>query len=915
MFFYISTNGQMTLNAFKAWLMTDEAVQHLEGLMPSWVLEGWMRADDSLKRRERICKKCISIAKDDERVKRCIVFRGDAGDAGCPGYSNLRIEEPQYQVRVEGTEFGRLVHDLPQVDVCQDDDPGFNPDKSEERRIVRELFRGFVEKIRMFREQEPSADYSSAMLYLESLSCSFPKTKKDERWFVISCLSNDGPNNDDKQRNFLPCAYKTEKKAREALKHLAEHVVPRNWERYKIVVDDRVATIAQLVRPIQGGNAERQREIKLQVEREPILVPKDRLIPIGNPLVRNWVVARTKNWETRDYTMEEWLRKLNPMNCEGSSGAEKAAASERYADKCDWWKFVFARVEPWDWVFVLRHRPDLIDKCQFVNDFSDSEWCLLLRRQPQFADRFDRWDTLPSYLWSFLLRRQPQFAARFNAWGELSGDDWVRLLKDQPQFSDRCDWCTLSGCDWKDLLIVRPEFASHCDWTKLSCSDWKELLIARPEYARSCDKWESISTDEWCELLEARPEFGNKCDWERFHWDEVSEELWVQLVDRQPQFLEKAGPSAAVWGKMSAANWVKVLGAYSDLQAVCEREFSQWEGLDVDVFIRLIALAPGLVARCNWPQQWTADEQVKILLARPEVVPHVCFKSFSNENWVTVLAKMPKLADKCDWNAFSEEELVAIVKKQTCLIGFVPRGRIVSRRSWIDLSKHDDACKQRFLQELNIDTLDGRAITDILLELPELAGQLPTERIVDEIDKKRLTLLQRELAEKTFGAAIVADCWSNNFQWKGRDGIVLGVCVEGDLFSLPQTIGPCDAIVVMTIRGRSKKVVESYENWKAQNTDLCKKVVFEEVPTHRALDDQWGYPPAHYYSIEDHDVLESLNRAFSRLSELGVRSVAINGINPHGGSFKKLVEDWFQQSSSSISVVYLVDKEDAYAFR
>ena len=761
MFFYISTNGQMTLNAFKAWLMTDEAVQHLEGLMPSWVLEGWMRADDSLKRRERICKKCISIAKDDERVKRCIVFRGDAGDAGCPGYSNLRIEEPQYQVRVEGTEFGRLVHDLPQVDVCQDDDPGFNPDKSEERRIVRELFRGFVEKIRMFREQEPSADYSSAMLYLESLSCSFPKTKKDERWFVISCLSNDGPHNDDKQRNFLPCAYKTVKKAKEAVKRLAEHIVPRDWDRCKIVIDDGAAKIAKLESPHQGGSAQRQMEIRLQVEREPILVPKDRLIPIGNPLVRNWVVARTKNWETRDYTMEEWLRKLNPMNCEGSSGAEKAAASERYADKCAWWKFVFARVEPWDWVFVLRHRPDLIDKCQFVNDFSDSEWCLLLRRQPQFADRFDRWDTLPSYLWSFLLRRQPQFAARFNAWGELSRDDWVRLLKDQPQFSDRCDWCTLSGCDWKDLLIVRPEFASHCDWTKLSCSDWKELLIARPEFR----------------------------------------------------------------------------------------------------------------------------------------------------------IKLPTLASMCNWNAFSEEEIVSIVAYQKSLIDFVPRGRIVSRRAWIDLSKQNDACRRRFLQELNIDALDGRATTDILLELPELAERLPTDRITDEIDKKRLTAIQREVAENIFGGAVLADCWSNSYKWKGRDGIILGVRVQGDLFSLPDTIGPCDAIAVMTIRGRSKQIIESYKNWRKQNAESRTKVVFEEVLPHRAWDDQWGHPPEHYYSIEDGDVSESLNRAFASLSQIGVRSVAINGINPHGGSFKKLVEDWFQQTSSPISVVYLVDKEDAYAFR
>lgn len=834
MFFFISTNGQMTWNAFKAWLMSDEATHFLEDLqdrMCSPELGRWLRDGDSLKRRERIARKCVSIAKDDDYLRGHCIFRGDSGDAGFPCDDKcMNVEGLPIRVALTGIGIGRLVDNLPEIELQLREDAGLDQVHVENRRIVMELFRSFLARIRELRDGHYDFNcYSSVMLCLESLPCACPQKKRYDRWFVISYSSNECRPDDDQQSNYLPWAYKTAKNAKAAVKRLAERVVPPNWDRYKIVIDDGSATITRLEFPRQGGYDQHPMEVRLQVEHEPVLVPKDRMIPIDDPPVEDWLVARANDWEMRNLTMEQWLDRIDARR----DGSEAAADA---AEKCDWWKIDLGRLDQDQWVRVLRYRPELFGQCPFVNDFYDEQWCALLRRQPQFADRFDRWADLPPYLWCFLLRRQPQLVERLTGWDGFDAYCWVRLLKDQPKFSDRCPWEMLSGYDWKELLIARPEFASHCDWGKLSGCDWKELLVARPEYAWNCDKWESISADEWCELLLNRPEFHDKCDWEDFHWDEVSEERWVQLIMRQPQFIETVESPAAVWRKISAGNWVAVL-----------------------------------------------------------------------EN-------IPTLANKCDWNAFSEQELVAIVKCQTNLIDFVPRGRIVSRRAWIDLSRHSDVCRRRFLQELDINALDGRVITDILLELPELAEQLPTERIVSEIDKKRLMLLQRGLAEKTFGGASMADCWSNSISWKGRDGMVLGICVKGDLFSLPDTIGPCDAIVVMTIRGRSKQIMQGYEDWKNQNAESHKKVELEVVPIHRVYDDQWGYPPDHYYSINDSDVSKSLNRAFSSLSQLGVRSVAINGINPEGRSFAKLVEDWFLQNSSSISVVYLVDKENAHAF-
>ena len=215
MFFFSSTDGQMTWNAFKAWLMTDEAAHSLEdllGRMHSYELERWLRDEDSLKRRERIARKCVSIAKNDEYFRGQYIFRGDAGDAGCPsGCKCLGIEEHPFKVALTGTEFGRLVGNLPEIDLHLREDVGLGQGLVEDRRIVRELFRSFVEKIQQLRAQDCSC-YSSVMLRLESLRSAYHKVKKYERWFVISYSHGD-----DQRSKHLPWAYKTVKKAKEAV--------------------------------------------------------------------------------------------------------------------------------------------------------------------------------------------------------------------------------------------------------------------------------------------------------------------------------------------------------------------------------------------------------------------------------------------------------------------------------------------------------------------------------------------------------------------------------------------------------------------------------------------------------------------------------------------------------------------------
>lgn len=596
MFFYISTNGQMTWNAFRAWLVTDEAMHILEdlpGSMDSYELEKWLRGGDSLRRRERIARECVSIARGDEYFRDRCIFRGDTGDAGSPSDCNcVRGEWRPFQVLLTGTEFGRLVDKLPEIDLQLCEDAGLDQAHLEDRRIVRVLFRAFVARIRELRVD----CYSSAMLRLESLPCACPRKKRHDRWFVISYSSNEGQPNDGRQSNYLPWAYKTAKKAKAAVKRLAERIIPRDWDRYKIVIDDGAATITEMPRPHQGEHPQHQAEIRLQVKDEAVIVPKDRLIPIDEPPVGDWEIAQANDWEMRNLTMEEWLERLDACRV----GSEAAAAA---AEKCDWRKIDFERLDQDQWVRVLRYRPDLFDKCPFVNDFYDEQWCALLRRQPQFADRFERLDQLAPRLWCFLLRRQPQFADRFHAWNELGGTDWDKLLKDQPQFIGKCDLDNADEFIWGKVIEHFPEYADRCPWNKFDGHIWGELLAARPEYASRCD-WSKLSGHDWERLLEHDPGCVGHCD-----IDKLDPAARYRILMAHPELAKQIG------------GWEQ----FSEMQRMCLLkksalfcQFVDWGRLPIEKKVDYLLLRPEFQDKMDWGEVTDERDWFRLLSAVPQ---------------------------------------------------------------------------------------------------------------------------------------------------------------------------------------------------------------------------------------------------------------------------------------------------------
>ena len=158
MFFFSSTDGQMTWNAFREWLISDEALHSLEELSSRYQLGRYLSEGDNMLRRERIAKKCLSLAKKDEYLRGRYIFRGDAGDAGYPNDSRCfkKVDEEPFKITLDGTDFGKIVDDFPSVDdislgeindvyLAEDEDFAYSVVKN--RQIVRELFRIFLSRI------------------------------------------------------------------------------------------------------------------------------------------------------------------------------------------------------------------------------------------------------------------------------------------------------------------------------------------------------------------------------------------------------------------------------------------------------------------------------------------------------------------------------------------------------------------------------------------------------------------------------------------------------------------------------------------------------------------------------------------------------------------------------------------------
>lgn len=384
----------------------------------------------------------------------------------------------------------------------------------------------------------------------------------------------------------------------------------------------------------------------------------------------------------------------------------------QFADKCNW-----KQIDTWDETCGLNsmrssrlfRMRSLLDKHKRPN--YGTAWVAFLSEQPQFADKCD-WSRLNGWCWATLLSKRPQFANKCD-WSKLDGGDWASLLAKQPQFADKCDWEKLYSCSpeivpyrwqdeisweddpdftldqyqlfcWASLLATQPQFACKCDWGRLSGKEWSMLLRRLPQYADKCD-WGKLYEQAtvkvefecggccgecedcgnqadcrrgyyeepfhcWRVLLLAQPQFADRCDWARLRMTDME---WTRLLSSRPQLANY----------LTGEAWTLVITKNPDMAN--SSNLVKLSGKDWAV---LLARRPEFADKCPY-EKLSFPEIVRLFASAPQAIkPHFdvdeCFSqakesdwdALSCDEWIQLLEKHPKYADKCDFERFSGEE-------------------------------------------------------------------------------------------------------------------------------------------------------------------------------------------------------------------------------------------------------------------
>ena len=346
----------------------------------------------------------------------------------------------------------------------------------------------------------------------------------------------------------------------------------------------------------------------------------------------------------------------------------------------DWTKLTSRK-----WVDLLIRQPQLADKCDW-SKLGGGDWASLLAKQPLFADKCD-WEKLYScspeivpywwqdeisweddpdftldqyqlFCWASLLATQPQFACKCD-WGRLSGKEWSMLLRRLPQYADKCDWGKLyeqatvkvefecGGCCgecedcgnqadcrrgyyeepfdcWRVLLLAQPQFADRCDWARLSMTDmeWTRLLSSRPQLANY------LTGEAWTLVITKNPDMANSSNLVK-----LSGKDWAVLLARRPEFADKCP-----YEKLSFPEIVRLfVSAHEAIkphfdvdECFSQAKESDWDALPCDEWIQLLERHPKYADKCDF-ERFSGEETMRLLLSMPQFAKHCCIGKLYEE--------------------------------------------------------------------------------------------------------------------------------------------------------------------------------------------------------------------------------------------------------------------------------------------
>ena len=133
-------------------------------------------------------------------------------------------------------------------------------------------------------------------------------------------------------------------------------------------------------------------------------------------------------------------------------------------------------------VRLVEYQPQLIDELKIdIKKFDVTDWCLILSKQPQLIDKCDKINEISEFDWANIISDQPTLIKYCNKLNKLNYNEWKLILNKQPDLINFCRNISL-GNKSIDLLSTHPKLIDKLNIDDINEPSFEVIVYNSKEY-------------------------------------------------------------------------------------------------------------------------------------------------------------------------------------------------------------------------------------------------------------------------------------------------------------------------------------------------------------------------------------------------------------------------------------------------
>ena len=133
-------------------------------------------------------------------------------------------------------------------------------------------------------------------------------------------------------------------------------------------------------------------------------------------------------------------------------------------------------------VILIKNQPQLIEELDIdVKRLDKNNWGEILAEQPQLIDKCDKIDEIEPHFWGYILAKNSLLVKYCNKIDKLNNFDWYKILEKQPNLIDLCNEPLLYR-QRIDLLELYPNLINKINIEDIFKNDFENIIYKSKEY-------------------------------------------------------------------------------------------------------------------------------------------------------------------------------------------------------------------------------------------------------------------------------------------------------------------------------------------------------------------------------------------------------------------------------------------------